>query len=294
MRTLSRLTAAAIGCSISCSWLLACTTNTTPVANAPTVVVGSDEPNKLTVLKAKDNPSTEPRKEDAETKRLKALEKALEEAQEFGMLGLLGGSGTGTTVTGTLFGGSGQTNTIGGPVGVLGGSSGFGGIGGLGLKGTGVGGGGTGGGIGLGTLGTLGTIGGSGYGSLTTYGHGSGSGYGSYNNGERPKAKIDTATIQGPLPPEIVQRVLNDHREDFQDCYVLEASRGGRPRGKLTLAFTINNKGRVTEVRAPESTLAARDLQACIAQVIGTFEFPAPAKNGDETSEVTVLAPISF
>lgn len=249
MRTLSP--------ALACLCLVGCAKNTPGATSpAPVVVVGDSEKQ----ADPKDKPKAAAAKDDPAIAR----KKALEEAAEFGLIGVLGGPVGKLDLSEGVVGG------------VIGGSSGFGG---LGLKGIGMG-GGTGEGIGIGTLGTLGT--GSGFGSL------GGSSYGRPN--ERIKAKIEQATIEGPLVPELVQRVLADHREDIQDCYVLEASRGPHPRGRVTVAFTIADTGRVSEVRIPESTLSSRDLTDCVGQVVGTFEFPPPAKG----TEVHVLLPVTF
>ncbi|MDC3957508.1 AgmX/PglI C-terminal domain-containing protein [Polyangium jinanense] len=200
------------------------------------------------------------------------LEKDPAEPAEYGIIGVLQGADSNKGL-GSIFGSEGGVvgGVVGGPVGVYGG---------LGLSGVGIGGGGTGEGIGLGTLGTVGH--GSGY------GHGSGFGYGSSRPHERVKARIEAATITGPLTDEVVQRILVDHRDDVQDCYLLESKRGAHVRGRMTLSFTIDGAGRVDEVWVPESSFWSRELTSCVAQVVGTFRFPAPP------AQVKVLVPVVF
>jgi TonB family protein len=199
-----------------------------------------------------------------------ARRKALEEAAQYGMLSLLGAGEP--SRSSAILGPANPSDVWGG---VVGGTIGAGGFGGLGLSG----GGGTGEGIGLGTIGTLGS------GSSSGFGHG-----GLGTSSDRVKAKIEAATVEGPLLGEVVQRILGDHREDLQACYLLEIARGGRPRGRVTLVFTIDPKGDVIDVRVPEASLGQRDLQACVAQVTGTFKFPAPSTSSD----VKVTVPINF
>ncbi|MDI1483208.1 AgmX/PglI C-terminal domain-containing protein [Polyangium sp. y55x31] len=218
----------------------------------PVVVVGDG-----VKAKATDKPIT--------NDRTATLVKDPEDAAEFGMIGALQGPGDNLP---PAFGSEG--GIVGG---VIGSASGFGG---LGLSGVGIGGGGTGESIGIGTLGAI--------------GHGSGYGYGSSRPHERVKARIEAATITGPLTDDVVQRILADHRDDVQDCYLLESKRGSHVRGRMTLSFTIDATGRVDEVWVPESTFWSRELTSCVAQVAGTFRFPAPPGG----AQVKVLVPVAF
>ncbi|TKD04966.1 AgmX/PglI C-terminal domain-containing protein [Polyangium fumosum] len=224
----------------------------------PVVMVGDG-----VKAKAADKPGTTATNDPNDARR-----KALEEAAEYGMVGVLQG-GPGELIGGVeggVFGGVAGGGVLGGPSKVFG-------TGGIGLSGIGIGGGGTGEGVlGLGSIGTV----------------GHGYGYGSSRPGERVKARIEAATISGPLTDDVVQRILADHREDVQDCYLLEAKRGNRVRGRMTLSFTIDGAGRVDEVWVPESTFWQRELASCVAQVVGTFRFPAPAQ------QVKVLVPVVF
>jgi hypothetical protein len=200
-----------------------------------------------------------------------AQQKAIEEAGEAGIIGVLTGKEEGN-IDRVLGGSSGDEGSVmlSGPVGV------GGGVGGV------VSGFGKGGGIGVGRIGLLHQ--GSGAGSAFGYG-----GLG-VRGGRRAKVRFDDATVTGPLPAEAVQRVADDHRQDVEDCYLLEAAREADPRGRVTLAISIDGGGSVTEVRVPETTLWTRDVPSCIAQAIGAWKFPAPAQ-GDE---VKVILPVNL
>jgi hypothetical protein len=249
-----------------------------PAGPAPVIVVGEEAvaPKGKYAIKGPAEGS------DPQLARLEAIE----DAKKYGILGVLG-SGKGEGVLSSPFGSLDDDvgvigGVLGGPVGVLGGGgSGFG-SGGLGLSG--IGGGGRGEGIGLGSIGTIGR--GSGAGSAFGYGglgvRGSG--------GRRAKVRFDSATVTGPLPAEAVQRVADDHQQDVEDCYLLEVARDAEPRGRVTLAITIDGQGSVTEVRVPETTLWTRDLPSCIAQAIGAWKFPPPASGG----EVKVVLPVNL
>jgi len=89
------------------------------------------------------------------------------------------------------------------------------GAGGLGLSGIGEGGGGRGEGIGLGSIGTL--------------GHGAGTGTGQAS--VRPRAfgwiaqdqaaavRMGATTVNGRLPPEVIQRIVRQNYGRFRLCY---------------------------------------------------------------------------
>lgn len=192
-----------------------------------------------------------------------------DEKQESGMVGILG----------ALQGADPNDGVFGGVVGgVIGGVPGSGGFGGLGLSGVGIGGGGSGQGIGLGSLGTIGR--GNGYGGLGVRGASS----------ERPKVKIGNVVVTGPLTVDIVQRQVDERRDDMQRCHSLEYKEAGNRWGSVTLRLHIDATGHVDDVHVHETTLSSRDLENCLAHVSGAFEFPPPGAN----TSVTVLLPVSF
>ncbi|UQA55299.1 AgmX/PglI C-terminal domain-containing protein [Polyangium aurulentum] len=224
-----------------------------------------------------------------------ARQQALEDAEQGGIIGLLGSD---ETRLGGIFGSSddieGEGVALGGPVGIIGGVPGgsLGGVpggvvgGGFGAGGLGIsGGGGRADGVGLGSLGAIGH--GSGYGAGSLFGS---VGLGGRSSGPRAKVRFDSATVTGPLAAEVVQRVAGEHTQDVEDCYLLEAARDAHPRGRVTLAISIDAAGSVTEVRVPETTLWTRDLPSCIAQAIGAWKFPPPAQGG----EVKVILPVNL
>lgn len=266
MQTTARMTAALL---VSTS-LFGCSRTVGPSpATGPVIVVG--EKSQSPQAKLAPVAAEKTKKDQADERK-----KALEEAAEFGLIGLLGPADGQDSVLGSLLAGNGTTQ-LSGPVGIIGGpSAGMGGLsmgaGGLGLSGIGTGGGQ---GFGIGSIGTI--------------GHGSGFGS-SYRYGERPKAQIDSAVTEGPLPQDAVQRILSDHRDDFQDCCELEAASGSVPRGTVMLAFTINPEGKVIEVRTPEATISSQSLKACVAQTLGAIDFP----QSKAAENVRVLVNVSF
>ena len=150
------------------------------------------------------------------------------------------------------------------------------------MSGVGIGGGGFGQGIGgLGSIGTIGRgSGGIGFGSIGARG----------NTGERAKVKLGNVKITGALTVDVAQRHIDDHRDDIQTCHQLEVAESGNRWGSVTMRLMIDSTGHVFEVQVYESTLGSRDLESCIAHVIGAFVFPASTSG----SSATVLLPITF
>src|SRR5258708_8401240 len=90
------------------------------------------------------------------------------------------------------------------------------GAGGLGLSGVGEGGGGRGEGIGLGNFGGLG------HGAGTGTGQGIGNGRGRLGGGHQvkaPRIREGATTVNGRLPPEVIQRILRQNFGRVPPCY---------------------------------------------------------------------------
>lgn len=166
-----------------------------------------------------------------------------------------------------------------------------------GVPGGGFGAFGSGGGVGLSGIGTgSGTFGHGGVGILGTFGSRTGSGgFGGLgirgnSGGDRVKVRLGNVLVTGPLMVDVVQRHIDDRRNDIQDCHDFERARSGNRWGTLNLRVHIDATGHVDDVRIIDSSLSSSDLESCIAHAVGSFEFPAPAANG----AVTVTLPISF
>jgi len=145
------------------------------------------------------------------------------------------------------------------------GSSDVFGSGGLGATGTGPG-GGTGEGIGLGTIGTL--------------GHGRSSAH----------VRQGATTVNGRLPPEVIQRIVRQHFGAMRACYVDGLRRNPTLAGAVVTRFIIDRQGNVSSAsRDAGTTIADSTVASCITHVFSTLVFPAP-----EGGIVTVVYPIHF
>src|SRR5262249_16578759 len=153
-------------------------------------------------------------------------------AREFGMIGILSTGGG----DGGLSSAWGRDDSRGNMWGDAIGDS-FG-AGGLGLSGIGDGGGGGGRGEGIG-LGNIGTRSGSISGGQ---GQGYGSGYGRLggSHANTPKMRQGATTVNGRLPPEIIQRIVRQNFGRFRLCYENGLRSDPKLTGTVATKFTID------------------------------------------------------
>jgi hypothetical protein len=144
-------------------------------------------------------------------------------------------------------------------------------VGGLGMRGSGPGGGGRGEGIGLGNLGTI--------------GHGSGTG-----SAHTPRVRQGATTVNGRLPPEVIQRIVRQNFGRFRVCYQQGLAKDPKLAGTVATKFVISTTGSVTSVtRDPSTTLPDASVVSCITGSFSSLSFPQP-----EGGIVVVTYPINF
>jgi hypothetical protein len=158
------------------------------------------------------------------------------------------------------------------------------GNGGMGLRSLGgTGGGGDGSGLGLARIGTNGIGGG-----LASYGEGKGGLKG------KSDAEIGLAPGQpqvvGHIDPELIRKVVHDHRAQIRTCYEMQLNARPNLAGKLVAAWTIDPEGNVVEAHTQESALHDRTVESCVTSKIKTWHFPIPKGGG----EVFVTYPFIF
>ena len=158
------------------------------------------------------------------------------------------------------------------------------GDGGMGLKSLGGrGGGGDGSGLGLARIGTNGIGGG-----LANYGDGKG-GLRGKENGEIGLGPGQPQVV-GHIDPELIRKVVHDHRAQIRTCYETQLTTKPNLAGKLVSAWTIDQSGAVTEAHTADSTLHDHSVEGCVASKIKTWRFPIPKGGG----EVFVTYPFIF
>lgn len=219
---------------------------------------------------------------------------ALQEAQSFGMLGILqaaaGGDPNAPTVPwgGDFTIGADPVSARGAMWGdEIGDSIG----GGLGLTGIGEGGGGRGEGIGLGDVGTYGHGTGCRSGDARC-GQGIGTGHGRLGGTHHTRpAVLRTAnpTLSGRLPPEVIQRIVRQNFGRFRLCYERGLAQNPNLAGRVAVRFVIDSTGAVSHAANGGSDLPHSGAVACVVSSFYSLSFPAP-----EHGIVSVVYPILF
>jgi len=143
------------------------------------------------------------------------------------------------------------------------------GFGGMGSRGMGLGGGGQ--GLGIGGAGTVGL------------GEGSG-GYGRVDLGGKKKDLVRVVpgqtTVVGGLAREVIARVIQEHQSEIKYCYEVQLNRNPSLAGKVTVLFTIDGTGSVTDSQVSETTLHNEEAERCMLAKIRRWKFPEPAGGG--------------
>ncbi len=147
-------------------------------------------------------------------------------------------------------------------------------MGGLGLSGTGEGGGGRGEGIGLGT--------GQGFGN----GHGR---LGGAHMTRAPAVREGAITVNGRLPPEVIQRIVRQNFGRFRLCYTEGLRANASLQGRVSVKFVIDRSGSVSFSADAGSDLPDANVVGCIVRGFENLSFPQP-----EGGIVTVVFPLMF
>ncbi len=112
------------------------------------------------------------------------------------------------------------------------------------------------------------------------------------SSGKRvPRIRIGQVTLTGPLPIEVVQRIVRQNFGRLRVCYDNGLRANAELEGKVTVKFTIKPDGSVGTVDdGGGTTLPDKDMIACLRRAFGTLSYPEPENGG----AVVVLYPMVF
>jgi hypothetical protein len=104
-----------------------------------------------------------------------------------------------------------------------------------------------------------------------------------------PRVRTESPTVNGHLPPEVIQRVVRENFGRFRFCY--EAGLRANPslRGRVVVKFVIDRGGAVGLSMDAGSELPDSHVTQCVVRAFGDLSFPSP-----EGGVVTVVYPILF
>ncbi len=84
------------------------------------------------------------------------------------------------------------------------------------------------------------------------------------------------AEIVGSIDRDVIRRVVRAHIGEVRECYNEGLMRKPDLRGRISVSFVIDDRGRATEATVAESTLDDATVEACVVRAVGRWRFPAP------------------
>lgn len=104
-----------------------------------------------------------------------------------------------------------------------------------------------------------------------------------------PSLRAGAATVNGRLPPEVIQRIVRQNFGRYRLCYENGLRSDPSLHGRVTVRFVIDRSGAVQKATDGGSTLPDKTVVACVVRGFGNLSFPQP-----EGGIVTVVYPIEF
>jgi hypothetical protein len=104
-----------------------------------------------------------------------------------------------------------------------------------------------------------------------------------------PTIMMGDTSITGHLPPETIQGVVRQNFGKFRECYEAGLKKDPKLAGGIKVHFVIKEDGTVTDAKDDGSTLADKDVVACVVSAFAPITYPKP-----EGGIVTVEYPIMF
>ena len=219
-----------------------------------------------------------------------AKQKMLQEASQFGLVGLLNASAGGDPNAPTAVWG--RDDSLGNDPISANGSMWGNSIGesfgnnGLSLTGLGESGGGNGEGIGLGNINTIG------HGNGTGFDQGFGPGNKKISGNHKvssPKLRVGLTDTAGKIPPEVIQRIVRQNFGRFRLCYENGLKNNPELTGNVSVRFVIDRNGVASQANNGGASLPDANVVSCVVRSFNGLSFPSP-----ENGIVTVGYSIQF
>jgi TonB family protein len=84
----------------------------------------------------------------------------------------------------------------------------------------------------------------------------------------------------GGLDKDTIFKVVRRHQSEIKFCYERALASDQKLAGKVTVAWTIDPTGAVSEANLAESTLDNANVEACVLERIRRWRFPEPMGGG--------------
>lgn len=108
----------------------------------------------------------------------------------------------------------------------------------------------------------------------------------------RPSARragLLWVTVNGRLPPEVIQKVVRSSHDRSRKCYEEGLDRDSNLKGRLQIRFVIGRDGKVSGAADAADEMPDAQVRECVLGVFRSLEFPRP-----EGGIVTVVYPLAF
>jgi TonB family protein len=95
-----------------------------------------------------------------------------------------------------------------------------------------------------------------------------------------PKISTGKPEVRGTLGREIIRRVIRRHINEVRFCYEQDLAQRPSLAGRVSVRFIVSPTGAVQAAGVDHSTLGAPRAEACVAQAVRRWTFPAPEDGG--------------
>ena len=103
-----------------------------------------------------------------------------------------------------------------------------------------------------------------------------------------PQVRMGATSVNGRLPPEVIQRIVRMNFGRFRLCYENGLKTDPTLSGRVTISFTIKTDGSVADI-VPTGDIPDQNVIQCVGRSFGGLSFPEP-----EGGIVKVVYPIAF
>ncbi len=105
------------------------------------------------------------------------------------------------------------------------------------------------------------------------------------------RIKLGQYTVDGTCEKSDFRKVFRRRANSLRACYEQRLQKDPKLEGTVTVALTIVENGRTTDVRAEKATLKNKGVVACFLRVTRRMAFPKPQKGTCSATQTVALTP---
>ncbi len=103
------------------------------------------------------------------------------------------------------------------------------------------------------------------------------------------KLVMPPATVDGALPPEVIDRVVRKQLKDLHACFEAGLRTNPKLSGRVNVQFSIAATGAITNVTESGSDLPDKSVTQCVLKIFSGLSFPPPDKGTVKVAYPIVL-----